>query len=124
MAVFELLRQLAVGTEVDPAARIAELENRKAQIEIEIESIRNGQLFLMDATQVKDRFLLMASTARGLLSDFREVEQNFRNLDRAVRARIAGWEDGKARCCRRFSASGMSSRIPIKAKASAPSGTS
>src|SRR5260370_40518751 len=49
----------------------------------------------MDATQIKDRFLLMASTARGLLSDFREVEQNFRNLDRAVRARIAGWDDGK-----------------------------
>ena len=95
MTVFELLRQLALGTEVDPQARIAELEKRKAQIETEIKSIQEGQLFLMDATQVKDRFLLMSTTARGLLSDFREVEQNFRNLDRAVRARIAGWEDGK-----------------------------
>lgn len=95
MAVFELLRQLAEGTEVDPEARIAELEKRKAQIDADIQRIRDGQLFLMDATQVRDRFLLMAGTARGLLSDFREVEQNFRNLDRAVRARIAGWEEGK-----------------------------
>jgi flagellar motility protein MotE (MotC chaperone) len=95
MAVFELLRQLAEGTEVDPQARIAELEKRKAQIDADIKRIRDGQLFLMDATQVRDRFLLMAGTARGLLSDFREVEQNFRNLDRAVRARIAGWEEGK-----------------------------
>jgi Protein of unknown function (DUF3375) len=95
MAVFELLRQLAEGTEVDPQVRIAELEKRKSQIESDIQRIRDGQLLLMDATQVKDRFLLMATTARGLLSDFREVEQNFRNLDRAVRARIAGWEDGK-----------------------------
>jgi hypothetical protein len=37
----------------------------------------------------------MSTTARGLLSDFRELEQTFRNLDRAVRARIAGWEVGK-----------------------------
>jgi hypothetical protein len=95
MAVFELLRQLAEGTETDPEARIAELEKRKAHIETDIQRIRDGQLFLMDTTQVKDRFLLMAGTARGLLSDFREVEQNFRNLDRAVRVRIAGWEDGK-----------------------------
>lgn len=95
MAVFELLRQLAEGTEVDPEARIVELEKRKAQIEIDIQRVRDGQVLLMDATRVRDRFLLMTGTARGLLSDFREVEQNFRNLDRAVRARIAGWEDGK-----------------------------
>jgi hypothetical protein len=37
----------------------------------------------------------MADTARGLLSDFRVVEQNFRELDRAVRERIATWEGGK-----------------------------
>jgi hypothetical protein len=44
---------------------------------------------------VKDRFLQLAATARGLLSDFREVDQNFRDLDRAVRERIATWETGK-----------------------------
>jgi hypothetical protein len=49
----------------------------------------------MDDTQVKDRFLQMASTARALLSDFREVEQNFRELDRTDRERIALWEGGK-----------------------------
>jgi hypothetical protein len=37
----------------------------------------------------------MAATARSLLSDFREVEQNFRTLDRAVRERVATWEGGK-----------------------------
>jgi hypothetical protein len=44
---------------------------------------------------VKDRFLQMAATARGLLGDFRQVEQNFRTLDRAVRERVATWEGGK-----------------------------
>jgi hypothetical protein len=50
---------------------------------------------LLDDTQVKDRFLEMAATARGLLGDFRQVEQNFRTLDRAVRERVATWEGGK-----------------------------
>jgi flagellar motility protein MotE (MotC chaperone) len=92
MTVFELLRQIAEGSESDSAARIAELEKRKAQLDADIQRIREGQLVLMDATGVKDRFLQMAGTARALLSDFREVEQNFRELDRAVRERIATWE--------------------------------
>jgi flagellar motility protein MotE (MotC chaperone) len=95
MTVFELLRQMAEGSETDSATRIVELEKRKAQIDADIQRIREGQLVLMDATGIKDRFLQMAGTARALLSDFREVEQNFRELDRAVRERIATWEGGK-----------------------------
>ena len=80
------------GTEADAGARLAELERRKADLEADTARLRSGQVDLMDATQVNDRFLQMAATARGLLSDFREVEQNFRELDRAVRERIAAWE--------------------------------
>ena len=93
--VFELLRQMTEGTELDPAARIAELERRRAQIDAEIGEIRAGNFSLMDPAQIKDRFQQMAVTARGLLSDFREVEQNFRNLDREIRERIATWEGSK-----------------------------
>jgi len=95
MMVFELLRQMTEGTELDPAARIAELEKRRARIDAEIDQVRTGNLSLMDPTQVKERFQQMATTARGLLSDFREVEQNFRDLDRAIRERIATWEGSK-----------------------------
>jgi flagellar motility protein MotE (MotC chaperone) len=94
-SVFALLHEVTEGTEVDPQARIAELEKRKAQIEADIQRIREGQVALLDATQIKDRFLQMAGTARGLLSDFRTVEQNFRDLDRMVRERIATWEGSK-----------------------------
>jgi flagellar motility protein MotE (MotC chaperone) len=95
MTVFALLREIAEGTEDDPGSRIAELEKRKAGIEAEIERIGAGHVPLLDPTQVKDRFLQMSATARSLLSDFREVEQNFRTLDRAVRERVATWEGGK-----------------------------
>jgi hypothetical protein len=95
MMVFELLRKIVEGTEADPQARIAELERKKAAIESEIRQVREGRLPLLDDTQVKDRFLQMEGTARGLLGDFRQVEQNFRALDRAVRERVATFEGGK-----------------------------
>jgi len=44
---------------------------------------------------VRDRFQEVVASARSLLSDFRAVEQNFRDLDRDVRERIATSESGK-----------------------------
>jgi hypothetical protein len=49
----------------------------------------------MDPTQLRERFLQASDTARALLADFRQVEQNFRELDRKVRERIATWEGAK-----------------------------
>jgi hypothetical protein len=95
LTVFELLRQLAEGTETDPKTRIAELERRRAQIDCEIARVKDGMLPLIDPTGVRERFLQIAGTAQALLSDFRAVEQNFRDLDRATRERIATWEGGK-----------------------------
>ncbi len=95
MTVFELLRQIVEGSEADPEARIRELEKRRAGIDAEIARVRAGDLPLLDETALKDRFQQVAATARELLSDFREVEQNFRRLDRSVRERITLWEGGK-----------------------------
>jgi hypothetical protein len=95
LTVFDLLRQIVDGVEADPDVRLAELEKRRAQLDAEIERVRRGDVDIMGPTQVRDRFLQFAATARALLADFREVEQNFRELDRAVRERIAAWEGGK-----------------------------
>jgi hypothetical protein len=93
--VFDLLREMTQGSELDPERRISELERRRAEIDAEIERIRAGELSLMDPTQLRERFLQAESTARALLADFRQVEQNFRDLDRQVRERIMTAEGGK-----------------------------
>lgn len=95
MTVFDLLRQIIDGTELNPRTRIAELQKRKAAIDAEIQQITQGRLEMMDATQIRERFLQMATTARELLSDFRAVDHNFRSLDRSVRERIATWDGSK-----------------------------
>ncbi len=95
LTVFDLLRQIVEGTEQDRGARMADLRGRRDQIDSEIRRLEAGDVTMMDAAAVKDRFLQLASTARALLSDFREVEQNFRELDRGVRERIALWQGSK-----------------------------
>jgi hypothetical protein len=95
LTLFDLLKQISTGSEADPALRIAELEQRRDTLDAEIARIRAGDLPLLDDTALKDRFQQFMATARELLSDFREVEHNFRMLDRVVRERIALWEGGK-----------------------------
>jgi len=95
MTIFELLRQMVSGTEIDAAVRIQALERQKEDIETELTRVREGRLNVLDDTAIKDRFLQINKTARELLSDFREVEYNFRNLDQKVREQIALWEGSK-----------------------------
>jgi flagellar motility protein MotE (MotC chaperone) len=95
LTLFELLRQMCEGSESNPEKRIAELQKRRDEIDADIARALSGDLVVMDDTAVKDRFQQFGQLARELLTDFREVEQNFRNLDRRVRERIALWEGSK-----------------------------
>lgn len=95
LTMFDLLHDMAEGAEADPRLRIDELNRRKQAIEQEIESIEAGHVRLMDATGLRERFLQISDLAHGLLADFRQVEQNFRILDRQVREKVAAWEGGK-----------------------------
>ncbi len=71
--VFDLLQQVVQGAETDPKARIRDLEYQRDTLDREIEEIRAGRMALMDETQLRERFLQMADTARGLLGDFRQL---------------------------------------------------
>lgn len=95
LTLFELLKQMSEGSEADPAKRIAELHRRRDDIDAEIVRVLAGDVPLLDSTALKDRFQQFTQLARELLTDFREVEHNFRLLDRRVRERIALWEGAK-----------------------------
>lgn len=95
LTLFELLRQMNQGAEADPAARMRDLQRRRDEIEAEIERVAQGDVELMSDTALKERFQQFSALARELLADFREVEHNFRALDRRVRERIALWDGRK-----------------------------
>ena len=95
LTLFDLLKQMSEGSEADPAKRIAELHKKRDEIDAEIARVVSGDVPLLDDTALKDRFQQFMQGARELLTDFREVEYNFRQLDRRVRERIALWEGSK-----------------------------
>ena len=95
LTLFDLLKQMSEGRQTDPQARIADLHKRRAAIDDEIARIQSGDIPMLDDTAVKDRFQQFMALARELLTDFREVEHNFRGLDRRVRERIALWQGSK-----------------------------
>ena len=95
LTLFELLKQMSSGSQTDPQARVAELQKRRAELDAEIARVLGGDIPLLDDTALKERFQQFTNLARELLTDFREVEHNFRGLDRRVRERVALWEGGK-----------------------------
>jgi len=95
LTLFGLLKQMSDGSETNPQVRLAELHKQRDAIDAEIARVVEGDMALLDDTALKDRFQQFTGLARELLADFREVEHNFRALDRTVRERIALWDGAK-----------------------------
>jgi len=93
--IFELLRQMVHGAETNPEHRLADLHRQRDQIDAEISRAERGDIDVLDHIGQRDRYQQFARTARELLSDFREVEENFRLLDRSLREQIASWTGSK-----------------------------
>ena len=95
LTLFDLLKQMSDGSEADPVKRAAELQRKRDEIDAEMTRVLAGNVPVLDDTALKERFQQFMQGARELLTDFREVEHNFRQLDRRVRERIALWEGSK-----------------------------
>ncbi len=86
LKIFDLLKELVFGASLSLPERIAELERRRAEIDQEIDRLRSGSAAGLDATKIRERYFEVEDTARRLLADFKQVEHNFRDLDRRTRA--------------------------------------
>ncbi|MDY7575964.1 DUF3375 domain-containing protein [Actimicrobium sp. CCI2.3] len=95
LTLFDLLKQISSGSDDNPATRLAQLHQQRDAIDADIARVLAGDVAVLDDTGLKDRFQQFTALARELLTDFREVEHNFRGLDRRVRERIALWDGAK-----------------------------
>lgn len=79
--IYRQLKELIDNTSADPKRKIKELEKKRKAITKEINTIKKaGVVSTFNDTQVKERFYNITKTARELLSDFKEVEQNFKDI--------------------------------------------
>lgn len=93
--VFELLRELALGTTEDKDLRLAQLQQRRAEIDQEIEDLEQGRFRRLDATNIRERFFLLEDMATRLRADFREIEANFRQLNAQAREEQIGRQSAR-----------------------------
>ena len=71
-----------------PYERVKKLEEDKIKLDKEIEDAKRGIYEKTDDTRIREDYLLAQETAKRLLADFRQVEQNFRELDKDTRQAI------------------------------------
>ncbi len=94
--IFRKVKELVENSLDDPDYRLEALQKRKAEIEAKIRDIEiSGVVTAFNDTQVKERFYEINRSAKQLLADFREVEQNFRDLVRKIYEKHAEKETKK-----------------------------
>jgi len=83
--LFQTLREMVEYTEDDAVKRLEELKNRKAEIDKEIKKIEMGfQPEIYTNAQLRERLEWFTRLSHELLSDFREVEDNFKYIHRHI----------------------------------------
>src|SRR4051812_17117537 len=83
--VFNSLRDIVENTEDDRSKRLEILKNKKAEIEKEIRAIEHGVVpERYNNAQVQERLELFTRLCYELISDFREVEDNFKGIHRSI----------------------------------------
>ena len=79
--IYRRLLELIDNTSDDPQRKIKELEAKKQEINAQIALIKkSGKTETYNNTQIKERFYEISKTARELTADFKEVEQNFKDI--------------------------------------------
>jgi hypothetical protein len=95
LTVFQLLQDIVQNASADGEARLQALQRQREALDVEMARVAAGILPVFDTTRIKERFMQAEETARRLLSDFGQVEENFRLLDRATRTRMAAGDQGR-----------------------------
>ncbi len=88
LQIFGLMRELALRSSEDKEKRIEALKKEIEQCNIEIEKLESGEIEVWDDTKIQENFKLLDENARRLLSDFRQVEGNFRAINETIKQDI------------------------------------
>ncbi|WP_412537242.1 DUF3375 domain-containing protein [Marinobacter sp. MIT932201] len=86
--VQEAVRDLAVAISPDVGERVTLLEHKKAELERDIAALRAGVVQELSQQQQRERIREVYQLASVLTGDFRRVEDEIRQLDKALRIQL------------------------------------
>ncbi|HSC54167.1 MAG TPA: DUF3375 family protein [Phnomibacter sp.] len=88
--LFTKVEELVQRTNEDPEQRIRELQEKKKQVEDEIKLIKQtGEVSVYEPWQIKSRWAEIERLSNELSGDFREVEENFKEIYKTISHRHA-----------------------------------
>ncbi|MES2733828.1 MAG: DUF3375 domain-containing protein [Bacteroidota bacterium] len=83
--IFSQLKELVEFTNDDAEKRIQLLEDKKLEIEQQIQRIRSGEdVKVFEEFEIIPRFNQLNQSAKEMLSDFKEVEDNFKEITKSI----------------------------------------
>ncbi len=83
--IFSQLKELVEFTNDDTEKRIQLLEDKKLEIEQQIQRIKTGEdVKVFQEFEIVPRFNQLNQSAKELLSDFKEVEDNFKEITKVI----------------------------------------
>lgn len=86
LQIFLLLKEIRDRSTTDVEERVSQLEQDRDRFQQEIDLIRQtGAVERYNQTQLQERFFLANQLTGNLIADFRDIEQNFRNLTRTIK---------------------------------------
>ncbi|WP_432784538.1 DUF3375 domain-containing protein [Oligella sp. MSHR50489EDL] len=86
--VQEAVRDFVVALSTDPDEKLARLEQKKAEIQAEIDAIQSGVLVELDEHSKREQMREVYHLASQLRGDFRYLEEEIRQLDRNIRTQM------------------------------------
>ncbi|MFV5491885.1 DUF3375 domain-containing protein [Acinetobacter sp. ASP199] len=88
--IFSQLKELVENTNDNVENRIQVLEQKKLEIEQQIQRLKIGEdINIYEEYQITPRFKEITQSAKELLSDFKEVEENFKSITKDIYQRHA-----------------------------------
>lgn len=85
LQLFNMLQDLTYGSSTDAKARLEQLLAQRLELDREIMELEEGQISRLDPTRMREQLKLIEETAAKLLADFRQIEENFRQLNTKAR---------------------------------------
>lgn len=83
--IFSRLKDLVEGSQVNPEKRLEQLNEKKAVLNKEIKDLKEqGEFKVYEDWQIRERFEELSRSSRDLLSDFKQVEDNFKGITRRL----------------------------------------
>ncbi len=83
--IFSLLKELVEFSNDDVETRIRLLEEKRDEIDRQLAQLRSGEdVKVFEAFEIVPRFKQLNQSAKELLSDFKEVEDNFKEITRTI----------------------------------------